>query len=256
MEKLFSKIRRRETWFYEFLYTAASRFRRMNMPGVFLPLYRIISILRQALMDFLRRVGTIFYYEPMFRSRCKRVGAGLLYVKLRQGFPYLYGDLHIFIGNNVTVHSRSSFSAASVFDNPSLYIGDRTYLGPGLSVGVAKQVSIGASCYVSTNVSISDNDGHPLDPIKRAEGKPVAEEDVLPVRIGDYVWIGEGSAILKGVTIGEGAVVGAKSVVVRDIEPFTVVAGNPAVVIGRIPQRSAADVSDELEQVEGASRSI
>ena len=226
------------------------------MPGVFLPFYRAISLLRQVLIDFLRRLGTFFYYEPMLRSRCRRVGSGLNYVKLRQGFPYFHGDIQLFIGDNVTVHSRSSFSAASLFDKPSLYIGDRTYLGPGLSIGVAKQVSIGASCFISTNVNITDNDGHPLDPIKRAEGKSVAEKDVLPVKIGDYVWIGEGSSILKGITIGEGAVVGTKSVVVRDIEPFTVVAGNPAVVIGRIPQRRAADVSDELEQVEGVSRPV
>ena len=52
-----------------------------------------------------------------------------------------------------------------------------------------------------------------------------------PILIESKVWIGFDVTILKGVTIGEGAVVGAKSVVVRDVEPWTVVAGNPAVVI-------------------------
>ena len=247
MEKLFSKIRRRETWFYGFLYTAASRFRRMNMPGVFLPLYRTISLLRLVLIESIQRLGTFFYYEPMFRSRCRHVGKGLRYIKMRQGFPYFYGDIQISIGDDVTVHSRSSFSAARLFDNPSLYIGDNTYLGPGLSVGVAKKISIGASCHISSNVSISDNDGHPLDPVKRSRSEPVAKKDVLPVSIGDHVWIGEGSAVFKGVTIGEGSVIGARSVVTRSISPFTIAAGNPASVIGKIhptPENSISNLSE------------
>ncbi len=247
MEKLFSKIRRRETFFYTFLYSVASRFRRMNMPGIIFPLYRAISLLRQFLIEAIRRLGTFFYYEPMFRCRCRHVGKGLRYIKVRQGFPYFYGDIRISIGDDVTVHSRSSFSAARLFDDPSLYIGDNTYLGPGLSVGVAKKISIGTSCHISSNVSISDNDGHPLDPVKRAKGEPVAKKDVLPVTIGDHVWIGEGSAVFKGVTIGEGSVIGARSVVTRSIAPFTIAAGNPAIVIGKIhptPENSVSNPSE------------
>ncbi|MBV8923397.1 DapH/DapD/GlmU-related protein, partial [Bradyrhizobium sp.] len=56
-----------------------------------------------------------------------------------------------------------------------------------------------------------------------------------PVVIADKVWIGFNASILKGVTIGEGAVVGACSVVTRDVPPFAVVAGNPARVIRTLP---------------------
>lgn len=93
---------------------------------------------------------------------------------------------------------------------------------------------IGKSCFIASNVSISDNDGHPLDPTERGRGEPVKSEDVLAVKIGDNVWIGEGSAILKGVSVGEGAVIGTKSVVTRNIPPFAIVAGNPATVIGEV----------------------
>jgi acetyltransferase-like isoleucine patch superfamily enzyme len=55
-----------------------------------------------------------------------------------------------------------------------------------------------------------------------------------PVRVGRNVWIGFESCVLPGVTIGEGAVVGARSVVVEDVPPYTVVAGNPARVIRRL----------------------
>ena len=238
MEKLFSRIRRRETPLYAFLYKIAFRFKRLNMPGFILPVYKGIGVLRQGLINFLRRMATFLYYEPMFRSHCRHVGKLLYYVKVRQGFPYFHGNIHIFLGDNVTVHSRSSFSAASLFEKPSLYVGDKTYLGPGLSIGVAKEIRIGASCFISSNVNISDNDGHPLDPDKRTRGEPVAPEEVLPVKIGDHVWIGEGSAILKGVSIGKGAVIGTKSVVTRDIKPFSIAAGNPAMVIGQVPGRN------------------
>jgi acetyltransferase-like isoleucine patch superfamily enzyme len=228
MENLFSKIRRRETPIYACLYNIAFRFKRLNMPGFVLPVYRGIWALRQGLINALRHIATFFYYEPMFRSRCRRVGKALNYVKVRQGFPYFHGNIHIFLDDNVTVHSRSSFSAANVFEKPSLYIGNKTYLGPGLSIGVAKRISIGSCCYIASNVTISDNDGHPLDPFSRAKGNPVDKKDIFPVKIGNNVWIGEGAIILKGVSIGEGSVVAARSVVVRDIEPNFVVAGNPA----------------------------
>jgi acetyltransferase-like isoleucine patch superfamily enzyme len=204
------------------------------MPGFFRPVYSGIDVLRQGLINSLRRIATFFYYEPMFRSRCKHVGKNLCYVKLRQGFPYFHGDIHIFLEENVTVHSRSSFSAASIFEKPSLYVGSNTYLGPGLSIGVAKEISIGSSCFIASNISISDNDGHPLDPLSRAKGDPVDKKDILPVKIGNFVWIGEGAIVLKGVSIGEGSVVAARSVVVRDIESYCVVAGNPATTIKRI----------------------
>ncbi len=55
-----------------------------------------------------------------------------------------------------------------------------------------------------------------------------------PVVIEDHVWIGFNLAILKGVTMGKGAIIGAGSVVTKDVEPFTVVAGNPAKIIKRL----------------------
>ena len=236
MERFLSKIRRHETPFYEFLFNAAFRFKRLNMPNFFLPVYRVIGALREGLINFLRRSITFFYYEPMFRSRCRRVGKNLHYVKLRQGFPYFHGDINIVLGENVTVHSRSSFSAASLFEKPTLNVGDNTYLGPGLSIGVAERISIGSSCLIGSNVSISDNDGHPLDACKRAKGDSVNKFDIFPVQIGDKVWLGDGSIVLKGVSVGEGAVIGARSVLTTDVAPYTVAAGNPARAIGKIPK--------------------
>jgi acetyltransferase-like isoleucine patch superfamily enzyme len=63
---------------------------------------------------------------------------------------------------------------------------------------------------------------------------------ISPVRVCDKVWVGFGASILPGVTIGEGAIVGAASVVTRDVAPWTVVAGNPARVIRELARPAAA----------------
>lgn len=107
-------------------------------------------------------------------------------------------------------------------------VGDRTVLGPGFSVNDVAPVSIGADVVVGAHVSISTL-LLPHDPSKRVEKWAGG----APVSIGDNVWIGAGVVIQPGVTIGENAVVEAGSVVVNDVEPDTLVAGNPAKLIRR-----------------------
>ena len=82
-------------------------------------------------------------------------------------------------------------------------------------------MTIGSDTTIADDVIIRDYDGHYVnDGIKTA-----------PVSIGNHVWIGSKSMILKGVTIGEGSVVAAGAVVVRDVPPHTLVGGVPAKVI-------------------------
>jgi acetyltransferase-like isoleucine patch superfamily enzyme len=90
-------------------------------------------------------------------------------------------------------------------------------------------------------VTIVDSDFHPLDPAQRAMDCEALAPDghgqrprveAKPVIIEDNVWVGFGAAILKGIRIGRGAIVGAGSVVTRDVPACTFVAGNPARVVG------------------------
>ena len=87
--------------------------------------------------------------------------------------------------------------------------------------------------WIAPNVGIYAA-GHPLD----AEERIAGEEYAFPVTIGDNVWIGGGVSIIGGVTIGKNSVVAAGSVVIRDVPPDTLVAGNPARVVRRL---TAAD---------------
>jgi acetyltransferase-like isoleucine patch superfamily enzyme len=114
-------------------------------------------------------------------------------------------------------------------------IGNHTFIGNSTIV-TALSVDIGDDVLMSWGCTIVDHDSHGLDWLERKNDvrgfyqgvKDWATVQIKPVKIGDKVWIGFNVIVLKGVTIGEGAVVGAGSVVTRDIEPYSLVAGNPA----------------------------
>ena len=99
----------------------------------------------------------------------------------------------------------------------------------GTTLVAADRVVIGDRVLVGGNASIVDTDFHPLTPEGRAED--INAGAAAPIVIGDDVFVGMEALILKGVTVGEGAVVGAGSVVTQDVSPRTVVAGNPATVV-------------------------
>ena len=110
-----------------------------------------------------------------------------------------------------------------------LSLGTRTVVGPNTRLMAATQVRIGARCMISWNCSIFDSIGHRL--WLEETGEVEIEE---PITIGDDVWIGPYSIIMKGVTIGSNSVIGAGSVVRRDVPPDSLVYGNPARVAGKV----------------------
>jgi len=119
-------------------------------------------------------------------------------------------------------------------------IGDWSYIGEGSRIWSASEISIGHRVLISHNVNILDNLTHPISARERHEqfraialsGHPhdisLNEKSVC---LHDDVWVGAGAHILKGVTVGEGAIIGAGSVVTKDVPAWTIVAGNPAKVI-------------------------
>jgi len=127
-----------------------------------------------------------------------------------------------------------------VFERPQarLAIGDRTYLGTGL-IAVAERVEIGSDVMFGWGVTIVDHNSHDVafshrrgDTERWLEGrKDWAHVKVAPVSIGDKAWIGFNATILKGVSVGEGAVVAACAVVTKPVPPWTIAAGNPARVL-------------------------
>ncbi len=129
-------------------------------------------------------------------------------------------------------------------------IGDYCYVGQNSYIWSAKKIKIGNRVLISHNCNIFDNDTHPLDPEKRhnqfkeiiTTGQPkVIDLKEKEIVIEDDVLIAANSIILKGVRIGKAAIVGAGSVVTKDIPPFAIVAGNPAKIVRYLQKDGSID---------------
>ncbi len=233
VEKLMVKVRRQETPFYAMVYNTAKRIQRGSAP---MP-RKMASFLyyeRLARRAFFKGLASKIYYEPLFRSRCEYVGRGLVLENSIQGTPLIEGDLKIHVGDNVKMNDVVTFCGLKVLDDPILRIGDNTVISDHVSIFVAAEVNIGNNCIISSSL-ILDNPSHPIDPVRRREHESFGPMDIVPVTIEDDAWLARGSIVLKGVRVGRGAIVSAGAVVTRDVEPYTIVAGNPAVKVKEIP---------------------
>lgn len=106
-------------------------------------------------------------------------------------------------------------------------VGDYTFLAQGCHVNALEQVEIGSHCLFGPRCVIVDHN-HGIHPDRRIDEQSCVAH---PIRIGNDVWCGAGAVILSGVTIGDGAVIGAHAVVTRDVPSMAVMAGNPARLI-------------------------
>jgi len=173
------------------------------------------------------------------RGRLWRAGAEVSARAKIMGAPIVTrcGQSRIVIGDDVVLCSRSRWTALGVAHpvvirtlRPGAFIGIGR--GTGISGGsfcAALSIRIGERCLIGADTLIADTDFHALDPTRRDAGWDAIA--CAPIEIGDDVFIGAHAIILKGVRIGQGAVVGAGSVVTRSVPAFAIVAGNPAVVV-------------------------
>lgn len=134
-------------------------------------------------------------------------------------------------GKKVTVQPGGTYT----YEN--IYLGNHVYLGPDLmfmttraKIYVGDHVVFGPKILVITGNHRIDLANRYIDTITDGEKRPEDDEDV--VFKGDN-WIGANAVILKGVTVGEGAVIAAGAVVTKDVPPYTIVGGVPAKVIGK-----------------------
>lgn len=155
-------------------------------------------------------------------------------------------------GASVTVGKDSLLYGIITCEHPNavIKIGERSFINKTSQLISINNIEIGDDVAIAWGVTIYDHNAHSFDWKERVNDSIVAREMFLkkkpsternwsavksaPIKICDKAWIGFGVTILKGVTIGEGAIVGANSVVREDVEPYTVVFGNPAVKVGNV----------------------
>lgn len=143
----------------------------------------------------------------------------------------------ILIGNNCHIRGELLIQAYGGL----IKIGDNCFLGEGSKIWSGESVEIGNNVLISHNVNIIDTSSHEINHIEREEsfqnlikkGHPKNKGSIKTSKIiiEDSVWVNFNSVILKGVKIGKGAIIAAGAIVTKDVEPFTLVAGNPATKI-------------------------
>jgi acetyltransferase-like isoleucine patch superfamily enzyme len=111
-------------------------------------------------------------------------------------------------------------------------IGEGTFLNRNVMVAAQSLVEIGAHCMLANGCFVSDANHRFDDPDKPITWQGFDSKG--PTRIGANCWLGAGVIVTSGVTIGERCVIGANSVVTRDIEPFSIAAGSPAKVLRQV----------------------
>jgi len=167
-----------------------------------------------------------------------------------EGKPSLYGypiitmkpDAKIILGKDVVLCSDSRFTDLGVSrpviirtlrPNARIFIGSDTGLS-GVVICAAISIEIGSKCLLGADVQIFDNDFHTISPENRRHESSPDKVGCAPIIIEDNVFIGTGSKIMKGVTIGHNSVIGAGSIVTKNIPANSIAAGNPAKIIGQL----------------------
>ena len=203
------------------------------------PLFRLLYLLHVFFRESWIWACRFFWYEPLFRSQCESIGSRFQ----MEGLPYLTGQGRIIFGEGVRLSGKSSiaFGRESSHGLPELVVGDNTFIGHNCSFNVGISIRIGSNCLIASAVAIFDQDGHPTDAMRRRSGEPTPPDTIVPVFIGDDVWIGNGSLILKGISIGDRSIIAARSIVTKSVPPDTLVAGNPARIVRSL-------ISSEKEQ--------
>ncbi len=149
-----------------------------------------------------------------------------------RGKPLIIAKGDIIIEDRVVIWSLFCKTILSVHAGAKLTIGTRSRLN-GVHIATKSEIRIGKDVRIAPYTLIMDSDFHDVE-------AHLSEGRCAPIIIEDNVWIASRATILKGVTIGKGSVVAAGAVVTKNVSPFTVVAGVPAIAIRVIKQHKGS----------------
>ena len=142
------------------------------------------------------------------------------------------------IGSHVRLWATPTPIELSTLPGAELHIGDGTSINRGACLCARDAIHIGRDCGIGNDVLVLDSDFHEI-----GHHHGLRSDIPSPVTIGDRVWLASRSVVLKGVTIGDGAVVCAGAVVATSVAPYTMVGGSPARPIRRLTVSEGAPTS-------------
>lgn len=172
-------------------------------------------------------------YTGYWRRHFKVLGKGTV---LAFRCEQLQGTKHISIGEGVALGFGLRLcvwgTSGSEEANPVITIGNNCHFGQGNHITACNYIKIGNNLLTGSNVLITDN-AHGTTDVTSLQLPPIDRPITSKggITIGDNVWLGNNVCVMSGVKIGEGAIVGANSVVTKDISPFSIAVGCPAKVI-------------------------
>ncbi|MEW5846118.1 MAG: acyltransferase [Bacteroidota bacterium] len=172
------------------------------------------------------------------------------YLKLKYRERATFGK-NVFLGRRVKIYSNNKdniiigdncfiLGVLISENNGKIIIGRNTSIRDFVSIRCVNEIIIGDNVIFSFNIVVSDNNNHPVHPDDRihminsgwsTELWSLKFSENAPVNIGDNVWIGQNSFILKGVHIGNNSIVAAATVVTKDVPSNSIVAGNPGRIV-------------------------
>jgi acetyltransferase-like isoleucine patch superfamily enzyme len=159
-----------------------------------------------------------------------RIGPGVVTERNRGLLWFSLGaNAQVEIGAGAWLRTELGPVHIVAFEGARLTLGPDAFLN-GCHLSAKRSVTLGRRAWVGPGSRVFDSDQHDFD----AE-RP---ELIAPVTIGDYAWVASDVTVLRGVTIGEHAVVGARSLVTRDVPPHALAFGSPATVRGSVGDRS------------------
>jgi acetyltransferase-like isoleucine patch superfamily enzyme len=194
----------------------------------FFILGKLLYPLRVLYNNYLTRIVEYIYTGCLSLSIKISYGSVIRYPSIRIEGPGIIIGRNSYIGKNAVITTWRTKS----YEEPRLLIGNGTNIGQNCHITAIDKIEIGNNVLTGKYVTITDN-SHGSISEKDLQSNPNKRELISkgPVIIEDNVWIGDKVTICPNVRIGKGSVIGANSVVTKDVPSFSVIVGNPARII-------------------------